>query len=759
MEINYYKQLCSVETLQAAWLEVKTKNTSGGIDAVSVKEFELIAQQRLNEISAKLKAESYTPLPLQKISLQKKDGSKREIGLLSVSDKIVQRAVKNLLEPVFEKDFLNVSYAYRANKSTAKAIKRLLHYIRYEHYSWFAIADIDSCFDEIPTEKLLSFLELKVKDRKLTHLIRLWLQMGKVNYKYRWFDTKGGLPQGGILSPLLANFYLNWLDRFVTKKDNIAYLRYADDIIICAHSKRAVQQKLQMVSRYLEEKLKLKLNDKSQLVHIKKSFTFLGVEIRNGIAVLSEEKEQALIKSLNENFGILEKFPAKKFTETLNGIKSYYAQVLADKEVGKLDDMLINCLKNKLSEAFSKREITSKISIRNFIRSIRFFTSENELSKTQLADEIALFCTTIGVNNSSQEQKITKTVRARKREFQKMESAAMELVVSTPGVVLGKKQNSVVVKKKGETINEINVVNLRSITIASAGVGFSSNLIKFCADKNIAFNFLNFDGKPYALITTPKFAHARNELVQLNAQQSESGLDWIKAVLIGKMKNQANTLKFFSRQRKDSDPDFTKHLPKTLAGIKECQVRLKKIIAEKAVDVQTQIMTIEARASHLYWQQVGRILDDYISFEKREQKGAIDPVNSMLNYGYAILYSKIWHAVINVRMNPCIGILHSSENTNAAFVYDMVEEFRSAIVDRVVISLISKGEHIEMTDNLLSEETKHRLLERLLERFNSVEKFRKTERRVNEIIHYQVYCTRRFFMDEIPTYKPYIKTW
>ncbi|MFA8436815.1 MAG: CRISPR-associated endonuclease Cas1 [Marinifilaceae bacterium] len=760
MTNNLYSQLCSVDNLQAAWLEIKSKKTGGGIDAVSVEDFELNANENILRLSAQLKAENYTPLPTQKLKIKKSNGEARELGLLSIRDKIVQRSTKNLIEPIIEKNFINASYAYRPKKGATRAIKRLLHYIKHEHYTWFAIVDIDNCFDSIPVDQLLTNLKETIRDNKIVHLIELWLRMGKVSSSLKWQDTMGGIPQGAILSPLLTNLYLNKLDKLIQRKKNVGYLRYADDILLACHSKKEAHILLNTTKQFLNDVLKLKLNSKLQFVHIKKDFSYLGINFNNGNPTLSKEKEAKIKLRINNAFDITEKKPGKNFLEKLNGIKAYYGQILSSADVANLDQMLIDCLKSKLREAYALKKIASKKDIKTFILSVPFFSNENESEKNKIATEIAETCILRKNTANTPTVKIAKSVLERKREYQKLESAAMELVVSTPGVILGKAKNFVTVKKQGKVVKQVNAYNLRSITIASAGIGLSSNMIKFCSDQNITLNFLNYNGKPYAMLTSPKFAYAKNEIIQLKALQSPKGVLWIKAVLKGKIKNQQNTLKFFSRQRKRTDPDFMTHLPAALEKMQHCLEKLKKVNDNLPIEkVRETLFAIEGQCAQIYWQQVGRILDDYILFEKRIHQGATDLFNSMLNYGYAILYGKVWHAVMNARMNPCIGILHVSDTTNAAFIYDMVEEFRSAIVDRVVISLVSKGENLMIEEGQLDASTKKRLLNKLLERFNKVEKFRKSEKRSVDIIQNQVISSRRFFANEISTYKPYIKTW
>lgn len=762
MTQTIYQQLCDMNLLTESWLEVKTKGSDGGIDSISIDSFNENAEKHILQLLVKLKTETYNPLPLKQISIKKDIGGNRELGLLSVIDKIVQRSVKTLIEPIFETSFLDVSYGFRPKKGPVKAIRRLMHLIENLHYTWFVKIDVDNCFDTIPVDQLIEYLRKKLKDDSLVNLIEIWMKMGYVSFDKSWNNRSSGIPQGAILSPLLMNCHLHALDRYVTSKKDVGYVRYADDIVIGCNSKIEAKDLYRSTKEFLKKELKQEFNKNVQIVHIKDSFSFLGIVVKGGKISISRDKFEKLKNKIIGSFGIENRKPSKLFIERVRGIKNYYGQLLKYSDLRSLDMELIYCLKNKLSRAYSEHIMSTKKDIREFVSNVPFLSKESEIIKQRLAIEISQACTKsrkIEIKRTSPKQQVDSIIKGRKREFQKLESAGMDLIISKPGSIVGKSKSNIVVKQKGKVVASVATHNLKSITITVAGVSISSNMVKFCSDKNIGLSFLNFDGTPYGILLTPKFTQSKNVVSQIEAQLTDIGVDWAKATIKGKIKNQINTLKFFSRQRKNSDPDFMEHLPKTVSDMKESLKKLKDLDGDKISEIRDQIFAIEGRAAQLYWRQVARILDDYTVFDKRERRGATDLVNSMLNYGYAILYSKIWRAVITERLNPCIGIIHSSENTNAALVYDIIEEFRSPVIDRTVISLISKGENIEVKKGKLTEESKSRLLQRIMKKLNTIEKFRGSELHLVNIIQHQVAETRRVFTKSIPTYKPYIKTW
>jgi CRISPR-associated endonuclease Cas1 len=169
-------------------------------------------------------------------------------------------------------------------------------------------------------------------------------------------------------------------------------------------------------------------------------------------------------------------------------------------------------------------------------------------------------------------------------------------------------------------------------------------------------------------------------------------------------------------------------------------------------------MGLEGTAAAAYWDMVVRLLNNYTFFEGRERQGAKDLVNCMLNYGYGILYGRVWEAVIRERLNPHISYLHVPADNKPTLAFDLIEEFRQQVVDRAVIALISKGEEVELDKGQISPATKKRLVEKVLERLNNHEKFRGRELRMSEIIRHQAHALA-VHLQGGKTYKPYVARW
>lgn len=229
-----FTNLCSIQTLNLAWITIKEKGSAGGVDGMSIDDFVKVKHKEILRLSEELKAGTWKPQPYLEIEvLKKKDSNEiRKLGMTAIRDKIVQHAIKRIIEPRFEKLFFGNSYAYRPNKGALKAIRRTMAECKKASNVWALRIDVDDFFDNIDHEILEKRLIGVGTDPEITRLIMLCVKMGKVKQNSgEWVPCEIGVPQGAVLSPLLSNLYLHSLDQFAENKD-IAYIRYADDILI-----------------------------------------------------------------------------------------------------------------------------------------------------------------------------------------------------------------------------------------------------------------------------------------------------------------------------------------------------------------------------------------------------------------------------------------------------------------------------------------------------------------------------------------------
>lgn len=231
-----FNTLCQERTLLAAWKTVKQKGSSGGIDGMSVELFDEQLDVQLAQLKQELLAGTWQPEPYLRISIPKKDRERRILGLLCIKDKIVQQAIKQLIEPRFEKVFVSNSYGYRPGKGHAKAVRFAKFCCQNKQFQYVLRLDIDNYFDTINHEILFRRTFPLVADEEVFRLVQLCVKMGMVNKQLKWNEIIQGVPQGAVLSPLLANYYLHAFDQFVLSRTKL-YVRYADDFLIGCQSK------------------------------------------------------------------------------------------------------------------------------------------------------------------------------------------------------------------------------------------------------------------------------------------------------------------------------------------------------------------------------------------------------------------------------------------------------------------------------------------------------------------------------------------
>jgi group II intron reverse transcriptase/maturase len=276
-----YDKVCREDVLRAAYAQVKANKGAPGIDQQS---FEMIEKEVglgtfLNELRAKLVAKRYKPLPVRRVYIPKADGTQRPLGIPIIADRVVQAAVKIAIEPLFEAVFKDFSYGFRPRKSAHQALREVYKWLNFKCH-WVVDADLKSYFDTIPHDKLLLTVQSKVIDRSVVKLISMWLKAGVMeDMSVRAVTT--GTPQGGVISPLLANLYLHWLDqtwdrrKFGERAHDAHLVRYADDFVILC--KERPDFYLEQAGQVLD-RLGLTLNAKKTRIlnATQEPFDFLG---------------------------------------------------------------------------------------------------------------------------------------------------------------------------------------------------------------------------------------------------------------------------------------------------------------------------------------------------------------------------------------------------------------------------------------------------------------------------------------------------
>lgn len=296
---DIYHLLYDENWLDRAYRSVKSNagSRTAGVDGLNMSDFEEDLEGNLQDLRESLKDETFGPKPVRRTYIPKGDGRKRPLGIPTIKDRIVQEALRMVLEPIYETDFSQYSFGFRPNRSTMDAIQVVKMMTDEQHkYFWVIDADIKGFFDNVDHQTLEQIVQNRIKDQQIRDLIWEFLKAGVMeegSYRHSMLGT----PQGGIVSPLLANVYLNELDRWVKQwteisetekrrrrkrgEGNWKYVRYADDfLMLCNGRKAEAEQMEERLRNFLDEELSLTLSKKkTELVHVNDGFDFLGFHI------------------------------------------------------------------------------------------------------------------------------------------------------------------------------------------------------------------------------------------------------------------------------------------------------------------------------------------------------------------------------------------------------------------------------------------------------------------------------------------------
>ena len=754
---NQFINLCSVQVLNKAWQIVKSKGAAGGIDGITIADFAKVKHREIQSLSQELKTGKWKPQPYLEIEVAKKKdpNEKRKLGMTSIRDKIVQHALKIIIEPRCEKLFVGNSYAYRPQKGALKAIRRTVSECHKAERQWALRIDIDNFFDRIDHEILQKRLLGIGTDPELTRLVMLCVKMGKIKQDTgEWIPCEIGVPQGAILSPVLSNLYLHSFDQFALNLGN-PYIRYADDILFLSNTQAQADEILNKATSYLKEKLLLSLNTPT-ISPLSIGFDFLGVMIKDAIVSVSESKQ----KELNERIMTLdfnEEGFSRKSQKTWDGLSNYYAKLLPQANLEKMDECLVKRITLLIKEHTSL--FSSKSNLCFALKTFNFLSfNYNEISDQLIADFIELY-TSIKLEDkqkdNSEQNRIL--INQRKREYRKMEAEASGLLVTKPGCFIGMTSRGVSIKDKGKLISNHQTGNLNNIIIIGNGISLSSNLISYCMKNKIPVDFFDQQGTHTGSLLAPKYIESTlwNAQSLLSIEQRHA---FALAIILGKVKNQFGMLKYYHKYHKNHFPHLFGKMETMEANVKKFMDFKKQCVLNNK-DFMQQLIGYESQIAISYWDYIRALLaDDEIGFAQREHKGAQDLFNCMLNYGYAILYAKVWQALLGAKLNPFDSFIHVRRDNKPTLVYDMVEIFRSQVVDRVAISLVQKGYELKMKDQLLTDETRNLLVKSIMERLARYEKYQGVETKMEIIIQKQAMLLASAITGK-NKFKSYIAKW
>ena len=325
------EQILSKENLNAAYLQVVRNKGAAGVDGMEYTELKDYLSENGEIIREQLRNRKYKPQPVRRVKIPKPDGGIRNLGVPTVADRFIQQAIAQVLTPIFEKQFNDHSYGFRPDRCAQQAVIKALEMMN-DGYDWIVDIDLAKFFDTVDHDKLMTIFGRTIKDGDVISIVRKFLVSGvMVDDEYE--DSIIGTPQGGNISPLLANIMLNELDKELEAR-GLDFVRYADDCRIMGGSKQAAERVMNSITRFIEEKLRLKVNVAKSKVDKPKGLKYLGFgfyfdsfakEYRARPHEKSVAKFKARVKELTcRSWGVDNKYKVLKLNELIRGWVNYF---------------------------------------------------------------------------------------------------------------------------------------------------------------------------------------------------------------------------------------------------------------------------------------------------------------------------------------------------------------------------------------------------------------------------------------------------
>jgi RNA-directed DNA polymerase len=330
------------ENVRQAWKRVKSNGGAAGVDGITVDEFVETIRTSWAGIRESLMNGTYQPAPVLRVEIPKKSGGKRPLGIPTVCDRLIQQSIQQVLTPVFDPKFSGSSYGFRPHRSAHEAVRRVQELIR-SGYRFVVDIDIEKFFDRVNHDVLMMLVSRHVSDKRLLRLMGKYLRSG-VKIDGRVEPTREGTPQGGPLSPLLANIYLDVLDKELEKR-GLNFVRYADDLLILVKSKAAGDRVLRSVTRFLEKRLKLTVNQEKSGVREADDTNYLGFTFtREGKILWSDESYRSFRHRVKEltgrSWGVSMKYRLSKLSTYIRGWVNYFGIAEYYRPIPELDSWI-----------------------------------------------------------------------------------------------------------------------------------------------------------------------------------------------------------------------------------------------------------------------------------------------------------------------------------------------------------------------------------------------------------------------------------
>lgn len=677
---------------------------------MTIDQFGITLEAQLEQLAQELAEGRYRCRAIRTVRIPKPDGEQRTLKIACVRDRVVQAACLHLIEPLFDARFSAASFAYRPGRGAHHALALARDAIR-SGKQWAVVADIRKCFDTIDHDILLRLVADVIGDREMLQLIRHWLTADVIDFM-DVLPSEMGVPQGEAISPLLANIYLDPLDKEF-ERAGTTFVRYADDYLVLCESQAQAQAALALMTEFLQGVLQLALKPpKTLYCPVEKGISFLGFRMSLTDMSIPAEKVARAMQAVRGHLELLacatsppmDKCKAMvKMNALVRGFRNYFlvdnaptirAQLLemdaaADSFVGAgLPDDLARDIGWATREKFLPDTVTDALHASATAHATQAVGSYPDDHRTRPGLEAVpggehATPESTGLAVSPLEQ----GDRPAERDFLLADG---RLHVMTSGCYVTYSGDDLLVRKRKTGICRVPISDLALVYLEGKGIALSSDLTMRLCEKDVPIVFAPLVGKP-AAVAQP--LHSTRTAVRQQQVLRRNDPDIIKTglgMLAAKVANQASLLKYFARYRKRMGDTAYGEVTRCANELREISDVLEGLDPGSA-SVRSSGMGHEGRAAARYWASFGQLIPAALCFPGRHTHHATDPINSAVNYVYGILYGEVWRAVSRAGLDPYFGIIHGTERDQGSLVFDLIEEYRAPFADRVVLGMLGRG--------------------------------------------------------------------
>jgi len=638
-----WQAFLTAENFWQAWQKVRSRQGCAGVDGETIAAFERHADRHLATLRRQLHQGTYQPLPLRTFKLPKPPKLKpgeppqlewRQLAVPTVRDRIVQQALLNLLYPILEPHFEASSFAYRPGRSHHSAVRQVDQW-RKRGYDWVLDADIIKYFDHVQHDRLFAELQERVQDPAVGKLVEQWVSSGLATASGLILPTQG-IPQGAVVSPILANVYLDDFDEAIADA-GFKLVRYADDFVVLAKSKSQIETAQALVDSLLES-IGLELHpDKTRITNFQQGFHFLGHTFVRSLVIEDQGKGK---QKRDKGAG------AAKVQQSESPILTY-SPPPAQKT--QMQQALLDAIQA------SQQPIPPPLYV---------------VMGYKLRDE--------------------KTVQIESNEWS-WKTGMSTLYLVKQGTVLRKDHGRFVIEggkfeppptppqSSPQPPLEIPIKEVGRILVLGR-IQLSTSAIEVCLEQQIPVIFMSQTGDYKGHLWSSEFCDLPTEAAQFGRRSDRPfQLEMAQRLLHGKLTNSRHLLLRLNRKRKVSG---------LIAKIHRIDQHIAALTKTDDLDV---MRGHEGSAARLYFEALGQLITNPgFSLTGRTRRPPKDPVNSLLSFGYTLLFNNVISLILAEGLNPYLGNLHRSDRKEPHLAFDLMEEFRSPVVDSLVIWLVNK---------------------------------------------------------------------